>query len=106
MYLERFDADGYLDADRVEVLCLEANRYVSRIVLIIGGRRVLAQNLPWCWEDLHVAPGTPIALEVSSGRRGLLDDEQRAVAGFADRFRELLIPPTAGRRGRRWWRRH
>lgn len=104
MYLERFVADGYLDADRADRLRWETTRYVSRIYMIVGGRRLLAQNLPLCWADLDVGPGTPIALEVTSGNRGLLEDEQRAIAGFADRFRELLIPPEP-RRARRWWSR-
>ncbi|KXP10770.1 hypothetical protein [Tsukamurella pseudospumae] len=104
MYLERFVADGYLDADRADRLSWESARYVSRIYLVVGGRRLLAQNLPLCWADLGVGPGTPIALEVTSGNRGLLEDEQRAIAGFADRFREVLIPPEP-RRARRWWSR-
>ncbi|MET9325753.1 hypothetical protein [Tsukamurella sp. NPDC003166] len=104
MYLERFVADGNLDADRAERLSWESARYVSRIYVVVGGRRLLAQNLPLCWADLDVGPGTPIALEVTSGNRGLLEDEQRAIAGFADRFREVLIPPEP-RRARRWWSR-
>lgn len=104
MYLERFVADGYLDADRADRLGWESGRYASRIYLIVGGRRLLAQNLPLCWADLDVAPGTPISLEVTSGNRGLLEDEQRATAGFADRFREVLIPPRPRRAGR-WWSR-
>ncbi|KXO90572.1 hypothetical protein [Tsukamurella pseudospumae] len=104
MYLERFVADGYLDADRADRLSWESARYVSRIYLVVGGRRLLAQNLPLCWADLDVGPGTPIALEVTSGNRGLLEDEQRAIAGFADRFREVLIPPEP-RRTRHWWSR-
>ncbi|MBS4101659.1 hypothetical protein [Tsukamurella paurometabola] len=97
MYLERFVADGYLDADRAARLSWECARYVSRIYLIVGGRRLLAQNLPMCWADLNVGPGTPIAVEVTSGNRRLLDDEQRAIAGFSDRFREVLIPPGPSR---------
>ncbi|WP_019203199.1 hypothetical protein [Tsukamurella sp. 1534] len=104
MYLERFVADGFLDADGAERLRWESARYVSRIYLIVGERRVMAQNLQLCWEALDVGPGTPIALEVTSGKRGLLDDEQRAIAGFADTFRELLVPP-APRRHPRWRRR-
>lgn len=101
MYLERFVAHGYLDADRAARLSWESARYVSRIYLVVGGRRLLAQNLPMCWADLGVGPGTPIAVEVTSGNRRLLDDEQRAIAGFSDRFREVLIPsePRRPRRG-------
>ncbi|CAM3281627.1 hypothetical protein [Tsukamurella hominis] len=93
MYLERFVAHGYLDADRAARLSWESSQYASRIYLIVGERRLLAQNLSLCWDDLGVGPGTPIAVEVTSGNRRLLDDEQRAIAGFADRFREALIPP-------------
>lgn len=103
MYLEQFTATGYLDADGAERLRWETTRYVSRIYLIVRERRVLAQNLGLCWEALDVRPGTPIAIEVSSGDRALLDDEQRAIAGFGNRLRALLIPPAAPRR--RWWRR-
>lgn len=103
MYLERFVAAGFLDADGAERLRWEATRYASRIYLIVGDRRVLAQNIQLCWEALDVRPGTPVSLEVSSGNRGLLDDEQRAIAGFADRFRESLTPPASRRRA--WWRR-
>ena len=104
MYLEQFDADGFLDAERADLLRLESNRYASRIYLNVRGRRSMAQNLPLCWEQLAIAPGTPILLEVSSGRRGLLEDEQRAIAGFADRLRAVLIPPEP-RRTWRWRRR-
>lgn len=102
VYLEQFAAAGYLDADGAERLRWETTRYVSRIYLIVRERRVMAQNLSLCWEALDVRPGTPITIEVSSGTRRLLDDEQRAIAGFATRFREILVPPAAPRR--RWWR--
>lgn len=105
MYLERFVATGYLDADRAARLSFEGSRYVSRIYLIVGGRRLLAQNLALCWADLGVGPGTPIAVEVTSGTRHLLDDEQRAIAGFSDRFREALIPAEPPRRRRGFFRR-
>ena len=105
MYLERFVADGYLDAERAARLSGEGSRYVSRIYLLIGGRRLLAQNPSLCWADLGVGPGTPIAVEVTSGNRRLLDDEQRAIAGFSDRFREVLIPPEPRRPRRGLFRR-
>lgn len=102
MYLEQLTATGYLDADGAERLRWETTRYASRIFLTVKARRVMAQNLPLCWEALDVRPGTPIMLEVTSGNRGLLDDEQRAIAGFADRLRETLVPPEPRRS---WWRR-
>ncbi|KXO91460.1 hypothetical protein HWD35_04745 [Tsukamurella tyrosinosolvens] len=105
MYLERFVAHGYLDADRAARLSWESSRHVSRIYLIVGERRLLAQNLSLCWADLGVGPGTPIAVEVTSGDRRLLDDEQRAIADFADRFRAALIPPEPRRARRGFFRR-
>ncbi|QKT05989.1 hypothetical protein HUN08_01390 [Gordonia sp. X0973] len=96
MYLEQFVADGYLDADGADALSWVTAQHASRIYLTVGERRLLAHNLPVCWRDLRVAPGTPISVEVSSGNRNL-DDEQRAIAAFADRFREVLTPPRPRR---------
>ncbi|MDF0529132.1 hypothetical protein P0W64_15170 [Tsukamurella sp. 8F] len=106
MYLDRIVASGVLDADRADLLRWETTRYSSRIYVVVGRRRILAQNLPMCWEDLAIGPGTPVGIEVSSGVRNLLDDEQRAVAGFANRFQELLIPvPPRPPMRTHFWRR-
>ncbi len=105
MYLEQFTAHGYLDADGADQLRWETTKYASRIYLTVRDRRVMAQNLSLCWESLDVRPGTPVLVEVSSGNRHLVDDEQRALAGFADQLRESLIAPEPRQRASKWWNR-
>ncbi|EGD56963.1 hypothetical protein [Gordonia neofelifaecis] len=92
MHLEQFTAEGRLDADAAEELTWETTRYASRIHLTVGDRRVLAQNLAVCWDELDIGPGTVVLVEVADPM-GDAAGEQRAIAGFVTKFQSLQKRP-------------
>lgn len=102
MHLERFVARGYLDSDGADLIRWESGQHEARIHITVGCRRTLAENLPVCWETLGVVPGATVAVELDGASRVSIEDEQRAIARFSDRLRELLLPPPAAPARRRF----
>lgn len=107
MYLDEFVAVGSLDADGAERLCWECAKYSSRIFLVVNGRRVMAQNLPLCWDALRITRGTTVAVEVTGTRQTSDVEQQQAIAGFVDAFTAILAEwaeknPAPQPRNRAW----
>ncbi|KAA0022290.1 hypothetical protein [Antrihabitans cavernicola] len=91
MYYEDLEAAGPLNPDIAEQLCWKTNEYSSKIVLTVAGRRILAQTLPLCWNELKVRRGTAISITVDGGHQSP-DEDKRALRDFSELFRTL----TAG----------
>ncbi|WP_068273674.1 hypothetical protein [Aldersonia kunmingensis] len=89
VYVSEFAAAGPLTCDIAENLSWKTGDFSSRIFLIVGGRRLLAQNLPHCWDELKVRTGTPITVTTEGGRHPADVEDRRALREFTDMFQRL-----------------
>ncbi|MCW4351731.1 hypothetical protein ONR57_00235 [Hoyosella sp. YIM 151337] len=89
MYIEEFCAGGPLSSEIADELTWKTAAYTSRILVIVEGRKVSANCLSLCWNELKVRAGMPILVIVHGGCSPPDEEDRRALRDFSEAFKAL-----------------
>jgi GNAT superfamily N-acetyltransferase len=73
----------------------------TKIMLMVGRRRVNGNYLALCWNELDIRRGTPVAITVGEGPTRNDAEERRALVAMVDYFPSMTVPESPKSRRRR-----
>ena len=101
MYLQDFESAGTLTFDAAEKISWKTSEFDTKIMLVVDRRRVNANCLALCWDELDIHRGTPVAITVGEGPTHNDAEERRALVAMVDYFQSMTVPELPKSRRRR-----
>ena len=101
MYLQDFESAGTLTFDAAEKISWKTSEFDTKIMLVVDRRRVNANCLALCWDELDIHRGTPVAITVGEGPTRNDAEERRALVAMVDYFQSMTVPESPKSRRRR-----
>lgn len=89
MHIEQFPARGALTRDIAENLANSAAGYPGRIVISSNGHSVHLPVLPYCWDALHIQPGSTVTVTAESAGPGHDYADRLALRAVVAEFGQL-----------------